>query len=284
VAEKPIKKYSNPASSKFTFELTGKVENNAQIKLYDANRKVIRELKITQAKTNFNIDTLPDTRYIIEIINGNYAEMFNFTKNEAKVTKNLSSKENLNDKSITFSLNADKTKLTIELTTPISNNAKIEVREPKKDVKVYKITNAKTEIEIDTLFAHICVRNGNNSVTKTLSKGVLREVHVSKSTSNSNAKVNTTKSLTLDTKTTEKVEDASIKIYPNPNDGKFAVEISGSIDTNAKIQIYTIKGELVKELNVSQAKTEINLDSAKGSYLVKVTNGTKIVSKNIVKQ
>jgi len=66
----------------------------------------------------------------------------------------------------------------------------------------------------------------------------------------------------------EQIEN-SILVYPNPSDGMFYIEL---VDySNAIIQIYSSKGQLIRELHITQAKTQIDLSNhSKGVYWIKV--------------
>ncbi|MBT5991748.1 MAG: T9SS type A sorting domain-containing protein [Bacteroidetes bacterium] len=66
----------------------------------------------------------------------------------------------------------------------------------------------------------------------------------------------------------EQIEN-SILVYPNPSDGMFYIELVDYSD--AIIQIYSSKGQLIRELHITQTKTQINLSNqSKGVYWMKV--------------
>jgi len=82
------------------------------------------------------------------------------------------------------------------------------------------------------------------------------------------------------------IEDVSttlgmIKIYPNPNNGVFNIEIKNA--QNANVEIYNISGQLILQKTITQNSAKINLiNSPKGMYFVKVKVDTEIVTKKII--
>jgi DNA-binding beta-propeller fold protein YncE len=78
---------------------------------------------------------------------------------------------------------------------------------------------------------------------------------------------------------TENFEQNIIKLYPNPNKGKFKI----NIDTNFKIEIYDILGQLVYNKVENQNETEIETALKKGIYFVKIINEeSKIATQKMV--
>jgi uncharacterized repeat protein (TIGR02059 family) len=74
-----------------------------------------------------------------------------------------------------------------------------------------------------------------------------------------------------------------IDIYPNPNDGHFAIDIhSGLPDHNNRIRIVNISGILVydEEIDGQESYMEFNLEGKidPGIYLMMLTNGKKVFS------
>ena len=73
-------------------------------------------------------------------------------------------------------------------------------------------------------------------------------------------------------------ETSVISLYPNPNNGRFTIDVSslGNLtNSNIKYQIYDAKGALISEGNITYDKQEINLNAASGDYSIKIitTNG-----------
>lgn len=69
----------------------------------------------------------------------------------------------------------------------------------------------------------------------------------------------------------------NINLYPNPNDGKFWIEIPELYKT-WDIRIYDINGKeiLTKKQNNNNNKEFINFNSTSGLYLLKLTNGSNV--------
>jgi PKD repeat protein len=69
-----------------------------------------------------------------------------------------------------------------------------------------------------------------------------------------------------------KLSEKSFKIFPNPNNGSFTIELDNP-ETNAIIEIFDLLGSLVKKVERVEKVTLVDLDVASGIYLVKVKNG-----------
>ena len=73
-----------------------------------------------------------------------------------------------------------------------------------------------------------------------------------------------------------------IYLFPNPTFGKIRVEFSG---TNAEIEIYSARGEILGKLSNVQSGDELSLDSEKpGIYFVKINTDSGVWNQQIVKQ
>jgi hypothetical protein len=75
----------------------------------------------------------------------------------------------------------------------------------------------------------------------------------------------------------------SVKIYPNPNNGQFFVEVS-NFETRATVSIYNMLGSIVYESEISnEIDQKINLlGIKKGIYLVKVTDQKEQFTKKMI--
>ncbi|UZR96797.1 MBG domain-containing protein [Chondrinema litorale] len=77
-------------------------------------------------------------------------------------------------------------------------------------------------------------------------------------------------------------------VYPNPSNGKFVIEITTSIESNALIQIFSIKGLMIYEHKILNKKDyifEIDLsDYPSGSYLLQYKENESIGIKRLIKQ
>lgn len=76
--------------------------------------------------------------------------------------------------------------------------------------------------------------------------------------------------ITTDIKDTTKNEISNFNIYPNPSNGNFTIATDNF--ENTTIAIYNVAGQLIKNQNLTQNKTLIDLTTfSKGIYFVKVT-------------
>ncbi len=76
-----------------------------------------------------------------------------------------------------------------------------------------------------------------------------------------------------------------LSIYPNPNKGKFFVQLGSDFNTNTKIEVYNVMGKRVYETLASNSKTEIDLsDLDQGIYFIRVMDGETILTQKIIKQ
>ena len=91
--------------------------------------------------------------------------------------------------------------------------------------------------------------------------------------------------LTLDESVT--IDDIKVTISPNPNGGKFSVDISNSTNEQPNVEIYlhTMLGKQIFISKSTQPSTTINITNRKnGTYILTVVvNGTKEAWK-IIKQ
>jgi len=82
----------------------------------------------------------------------------------------------------------------------------------------------------------------------------------------------------------ETVEDATIKLYPNPNNGDFFIDVKGM--ENANITIINAVGSIVyqsNDVNINNNTIEVNLnDQAEGIYMVRVQNNNEMIIKKLI--
>jgi hypothetical protein len=77
------------------------------------------------------------------------------------------------------------------------------------------------------------------------------------------------------------VNDKQVKIFPNPNNGRFKVELT-NCESQAEITIFNASGIKVYETRSSTSE-EINLvDIDKGLYFVQIRNGVSVETRKIV--
>ncbi len=76
----------------------------------------------------------------------------------------------------------------------------------------------------------------------------------------------------------------TISVYPNPATSVIDVNLPDEIDGFAQLMIYSADGTLVKQINITAQKSEIDVtEFAAGAYNIKIVNGDKIYNANFVK-
>jgi hypothetical protein len=79
--------------------------------------------------------------------------------------------------------------------------------------------------------------------------------------------------------------EIGIKIYPNPNEGLFKVEITGGDENDFTIQVYNLTGKAIYTGKNGKYFNEINLsNSQKGLYILRISASGKIFSRKIIVQ
>lgn len=71
----------------------------------------------------------------------------------------------------------------------------------------------------------------------------------------------------------EGIIDEEIRVYPNPNDGNFVIEMSKEKEGVMQIEISDVRGKIIykEEKMIQNGKVEIKLEATSGVYLVSVT-------------
>ncbi|MEI6489476.1 MAG: T9SS type A sorting domain-containing protein [Bacteroidota bacterium] len=78
---------------------------------------------------------------------------------------------------------------------------------------------------------------------------------------------------------------AQVAIFPNPSNGKFAIEIDNTNNQNFKIEVTNLLGELVYQAEIHTAKSEIDLTNQScGIYFVRVIGRTHTLNQKVIKQ
>jgi len=87
----------------------------------------------------------------------------------------------------------------------------------------------------------------------------------------------------IETSSADKLTKKMLKVYPNPNNGCFRVELT-NFESNTEICVYNSLGEKVYQSNTCGHSTwDINLpNSHKGIYFVRVTNGEEQFTRKMV--
>lgn len=72
------------------------------------------------------------------------------------------------------------------------------------------------------------------------------------------------------------------KVYPNPNNGYFKLQLDQIKSKNDQIEIFNINGKLIFSKNIESTITPIHLVNEPGYYVIKVKNGSSILYDRIV--
>lgn len=83
--------------------------------------------------------------------------------------------------------------------------------------------------------------------------------------------------------------DEDLKVYPNPNNGLFNIELIGNVDNYADLEIYDIMGRKVHSekmiANLTSANSTVNLENIPaGHYVIKVITPNGAYTQEFVKQ
>ena len=63
--------------------------------------------------------------------------------------------------------------------------------------------------------------------------------------------------------------NASLNVYPNPNQGEFTLNLSSSVSEEAVVTVTNIVGQKVKEFTIiTNKETNVTLDQPAGLYLL----------------
>ncbi|HET8963709.1 MAG TPA: GEVED domain-containing protein [Chitinophagales bacterium] len=78
----------------------------------------------------------------------------------------------------------------------------------------------------------------------------------------------------------------SVSVFPNPNDGHFRIQLNGYESGKAQVMIMNAVGQLMYDATISidanASVHDVSLNLAAGTYLVKVINGSEIVTNTII--
>jgi beta-glucanase (GH16 family) len=80
------------------------------------------------------------------------------------------------------------------------------------------------------------------------------------------------------------IDEETYKIYPNPNKGRFVIQITKNVDSFQKIEILNINGILIiQRVFLNSDKVTIDLsDFPKGTYILKIIKDNNIFSNKII--
>jgi len=78
-------------------------------------------------------------------------------------------------------------------------------------------------------------------------------------------------------------------VYPNPSNSTINIKFVTNTNTNTKIELYNVLGEVVKSIDLGKQSgtifQTIDLNNfSSGVYFIKVQNNNQILSKKIIKQ
>ena len=78
-----------------------------------------------------------------------------------------------------------------------------------------------------------------------------------------------------------KLSEKSFKIYPNPNNGSFTIELDNP-EMDAAIEVFDVMGKLVRSVERVEKVTLVDLEVASGIYVVKVKTGGVVWNKKVL--
>ena len=77
-----------------------------------------------------------------------------------------------------------------------------------------------------------------------------------------------------------------VSVYPNPNNGNFNIQLNGYENGKAQVQIMNVVGQIMYDATISidanASVHDLSLNLAAGTYIVKVINGSEIVTNTII--
>ena len=80
----------------------------------------------------------------------------------------------------------------------------------------------------------------------------------------------------------DQIQSVGVKVYPNPTNSFVNVITTSDFGSHVQIQLTTISGQIIKTVNAQSGLNQINVSNfSDGVYLVKVTNGQKVVTEKI---
>jgi hypothetical protein len=84
----------------------------------------------------------------------------------------------------------------------------------------------------------------------------------------------------------ENLSSEKIKLYPNPSNGKFKIELADIASNNVEIFIFDLPGRLIYSENINiysnKLNKELRLSLKTGAYIVKIKDGMNIYTKKLM--
>lgn len=74
--------------------------------------------------------------------------------------------------------------------------------------------------------------------------------------------------------------DQSISVYPNPNDGRF--KVSSTFGAMKSIQVYSIQGKMLENIEFTENTIETDLNLPRGSYLLKIFGDEELFIRKVI--
>ncbi len=81
------------------------------------------------------------------------------------------------------------------------------------------------------------------------------------------------------------IDNTSVKIVPNPASDLIAIQMSGLVENELKIDLYDVLGKLIKSTKVNAGQSIAYFDVQdvyNGTYFVKISDGKNSVSKTVL--
>jgi hypothetical protein len=77
--------------------------------------------------------------------------------------------------------------------------------------------------------------------------------------------------------------DASLSIYPNPNNGVFTVALANMTSENLTLQVINVAGQIVFEADASSKLVDVNISEfGNGTYTLRITDGIHNATEQII--
>ena len=84
---------------------------------------------------------------------------------------------------------------------------------------------------------------------------------------------------------TESYLASLVDVFPNPSNGEFNIDLNIDIDQNYIVNIYDIKGSIVKSMSINTALFTVNLNDYEGGmYILEIKSDENIVRKQLIKR
>ncbi len=123
--------------------------------------------------------------------------------------------------------------------------------------------------------------SSSNNYTYTYSKLSGKYTACLKAINTANCFSETCKTINISIGVSPLSKPTGFKIFPNPNNGSFTIEIENP-ELDAAIEVFDLLGKLVKKVERVEKVTLVDLDVASGIYLVKVKNGGAVWNRKIL--